>query len=343
MKDIVEEALAANTRSDHTGTEGSRKEASEFGEPIPALVGCGNSGARVASMGWDDRSSDPGFPDAPTVSVLGEPTPKEYETDYTLTEDTSAMVPDVIPDVLTTADYAIVTTALDDSMGRSLAVELLDTLPDDVTTVAIPMLSDGTDACECATQLSDLTATANMTIPIDTAQYSETSPTSFPNFGEPTEKPLQELTATLVREFATDLVSILAKRVPFSAPAHEIHEAISTAGLTTGFRGWTAEYDTECSADRFASDLLSQTRTQPLSTPSVSEPSECLAFVLGSQELTLAQTEAIRDAIPSALALDLSGTPLLTADTTTTAKPCCRLTVLVPGLSVADFADMGNL
>lgn len=239
----------------------------EFGEPLSLLLGYGDLGAQIAQQGWDSRYPHRRYSEAHTYGV------QELED---------------LPTAATEADFVILTGSTD---CHRLGERIGDTLPEETTSIAIPVPVDDTRPHEIDA--------VDATVPC--AQ-------------------------TLVQELATDLLTILTAQIQISPPP-QLYQELQTAGLMQGFRGQEKNVDSGVSVHDFAETLVTNTLENPVYTNDRTHTEECVSFLQAGTDLTLRDAEAVRDEITTQVK-SRGGLELFTAATTENLENESRLTLL---------------
>ena len=337
MEDIVEAALEEANNATACPNDPATD---EFGSPRPVFIGCGDEGVRTVAEGWERRNTLFDHTEAPTVAIASGDRLVDPRTEYQISPTDVDSFDSSIPAPVSDAEYAIITVTLERSDDCLFAIDVTEALPEPLTTVAIPAIPTAdTLSSECEAAFSELVDATDTTIPIAMERLPETIPTYFDRSRQPATEAVRNLSRTLIRELATDLVTMLSARVPLSAPAHELWEALETAGLTAGFRGWIHGFDSDDAIADRSRTLLSHAIERPLSTDIVESEGDSLGFLLGSQDLTLAEAETVREQLGSQLDQQSSERPLFTAETITLTVPSWRLTGFVTGVGYEQFHE----
>jgi hypothetical protein len=263
MRDLVAGLLESRDAQAHdTDTA-----VDEFGEPLSLLLGYGDLGARIARQGWDSRYPHRRYSEAHTYGVQRL---------------------DDLPTAATDADFIILTGSTDcHRLGESIG----DTLPEETTSIAIPVPVDDTGPHEVAA--------VDATIPC---------------------------THALVQELATDLLTILTARIRITPPP-QLYQELQTAGLLQGFRGRENHVESGRSARDFAETLVANTLETPVYTDDRTHTGACVSFLQAGTDLTLRDAEAVRDEITARVGSG-GGPELFAAAATEDVENESRLTLL---------------
>lgn len=263
MRDLVAGLLESRDAQAHdTDTA-----VDEFGEPLSLLLGYGNLGAQLARQGWGSR-----YP----------------HRRYSETHTSGVQDLDDLPTTATEADFIILTGSTD---CHRLVERIGDTLPDETTSIALPIPVDDNRPHEVAA--------VDATIPCD---------------------------HSLVHELATDLLTILTAQIQISPPP-QLYQELQTAGLIQSFRGQQTHVDSELSGHDLAETLVTDTLENPLGTDDRTHAEECISFLQAGPDLTLRDAEAVRDEITTRVT-SKGELELFTAATTEQLEHESRLTLL---------------
>lgn len=199
------------------------------------------------------------------------------------------------------------------------SVQEVADLPTAATEADYVILTGSTECCRLGETVGEIlpekTTSIALPIPVDSENIQEI------NAVDATIPCKRKFT----QELATDLLTILTAQIQVSPPP-QLYQELQTAGLIQGFRGQRKYVSSKNTEYDLAEKLVTNTLENPF-YDGCNHAETCISFLHAGNDLTLKETEAIREEITSRIGSEVEP-ELFTADTTNSMEDMYRLVLL---------------